>query len=133
MAKETPRAPADASNPAGATKNEATLLTKVHDQLSKILASKTPADFSGAFGHYDPALACRVTGCLLEYYDDVELDGLSVLQFYGKCDEIIAAIRCLQFRAVLEAYRVEKMDVAAAVFREYLNSTWRSWPRPPMW
>ena len=83
------------------------------------------------FGHYDPALACRMTGCLLEYYDDVELDGLSVLQFYGKCDEIIAAIRCLQFRAVSEAYRVEKMDVAAAVFREYLNSTWRSWPRPP--
>ena len=90
-----------------------------------------PATFSGTFGHYDPALACRVTGCLLEYYDDVELDGLSVLQFYGKCDEIIAAIRCLQFRAVSEAYRVEKMDVAAAVFREYLNSTWRSWPRPP--
>ena len=40
-----------------------------------------PADFAGAFGHYDPALACRVTGCLLEYYDDVELDSLSPLQF----------------------------------------------------
>ena len=90
-----------------------------------------PEVFSGTFGHYDPALACRVTGCLLEYYDDVELDGLSVLQFYGKCDEIIGAIRCLQFRAVSEAFRVEKMDVAAAVFREYLNSTWCSWPRSP--
>ena len=46
-----------------------------------------PATFSSTFGHYDPALACRVAGCLLEHYDDVELDHLSVLQFYDTSDE----------------------------------------------
>ena len=96
-----------------------------------LCAMMQPADFSGAFGHYDPALACRVTGCLLEYYDDVELDSLSALQFYTKCDEIIGAIRSLQVRAVSEAFRVDAMDRAAAVFREYLDSTSRAWPRSP--
>ena len=66
VAKETPSAPADASKSAGATKNEAALLTKVHDQLSKILASKTAAD--GTTTLSPPAAAAKVLAAKLAEY-----------------------------------------------------------------
>ena len=59
VAKETPTAPADASKPAG-------LLTKVHDQLSKILASKTTAD--GTTTLSPPAAAAKVLAAKLAEY-----------------------------------------------------------------
>ena len=79
-------------------------------------AMMQPADFARAFGHYDPALACRVTGCLLEHYDDDELDSLSPLQFYTKCDEIIGAIRSLQMQAVLHV-RMQAQRTATRMTR----------------
>ena len=94
-----------------------------------LCAFMQPADFAHEFGHYDPALACRVTGCLLEYYDDDELDALSVMQFYTTCDELIGAIRHLQYQAVSDAFRVDTMGRAAAIFQEYLPFTLNSWPQ----